>query len=706
MPLLYFSVYTITTMPHKFTNSLIHESSPYLLQHAHNPVNWYAWGSEALQKAKAENKLILVSIGYAACHWCHVMERESFENETVAEKMNLYFINIKIDREERPDLDHIYMDAVQAISGSGGWPLNVFLTPDAKPFYGGTYFPPVQAYNRSSWTEVITAVNRSWNQKPGEIEAQAENLLQHLKQSSNFENLKITDGLFTLNHCNEITANILKQADTVWGGFGKAPKFPQTLTTQYLLQFYHYTKNEEALNQALLSLDKMIDGGIYDHAGGGFARYSTDAEWLAPHFEKMLYDNALVINVLSDAYLITKNEKYAIVINHTIAFLIREMHHKNGGFFAALDADSEGEEGKFYVWSKTEIDAILEDDAAVFCAFYDVTQNGNWEGSNILRILKEPALFAKDHNIDLAVLQSKLTECLKKLLHKRNKRLRPLTDDKILLGWNALLITALCKAGAALNKTHYVELGENTMQFLMTAFKAESNGAAMHHTYKDSIAKYPAFLDDYAYMIQACIQLQEVTSNLNYLNTAAILTNYVTENFYDEKSGFYQYTHKNQQDVILRKSEVYDGATPSGNSIMAENLNYLGMVFGNSKWNTLANSLIKRLGNAAIKYPTSFGVWASLILKNTFGLQQLIITGNDFAAIKNRILCYYLPGRMLLCSNGQSAVTHIGLFKEKFEEGQNRLFWCRQYECLPPFTNADFFINNFEKWNYSGINSQ
>lgn len=693
-------------MTHKHTNSLIHESSPYLLQHAHNPVNWFAWGTEALQKAKAENKPILVSIGYAACHWCHVMERETFENEAVAEKMNRYFVNIKIDREERPDLDHIYMDAVQAITGSGGWPLNVFLTPDAKPFYGGTYFPPVQAYNRSSWTEVITAINRSWNEKPGEIEAQAENLLQHLKQGSNFENLKISDGLFTVNNCNEITANILKQADTVWGGFGQAPKFPQTFTIQYLLQYYHYTKNNDALNQALLSLNKMTDGGIYDHVGGGLARYSTDAEWLAPHFEKMLYDNALLINVLADAYLITQQEKYANIIRQTVEFLIREMHHEKGGFFAALDADSEGEEGKFYVWQKTEVENILQDDAALFCAFYDITETGNWEGSNILRTLKDPEIFVKENNIDLALFESKISACLKKLLQQRNKRIRPLTDDKILLGWNALLITALCKAGAALNTKSYIELAATEMDFLLTFFKTGSNETEMHHTFKNNIAKYPAFLDDYAYLIQACIQLQEVTANKSYLKTATALVEYITQHFYDEKSGFYQYTHKNQQDIILRKSEVYDGATPSGNSIMAENLNYLALVFNNAAWASLAHNLINRLGNAAIKYPTSFGVWASLILKNTFGLQQLIITGSEYAAIKSRILCYYLPGRILLCGSRQSEMADIELFEGKFEEGQTQLFWCRQYECLPPFTNAEFFINNFENWNYSGINSQ
>ncbi len=686
---------------HKHTNSLINESSPYLLQHAHNPVNWLSWGSEALQKAKNENKVILVSIGYAACHWCHVMERESFENEAVAEKMNRYFINIKIDREERPDLDHIYMDAVQAISGSGGWPLNVFLTPDAKPFYGGTYFPPVKAYSRSSWTEVIIAINQSWNEKPQEIEAQAENLLQHLKQSGNFDNLKISDHLFTRQHCNEIAENILKQADTIWGGFGKAPKFPQTFSMQYLLQYYHYTKNTGALNQALLSLDKMIQGGIYDHVGGGFARYSTDAEWLAPHFEKMLYDNALLINVLCDAYLVTGHKKYADTIRHTIIFLLREMQHADGGFYAALDADSEGEEGKFYVWDKTEVETILGKDAALFCTFYDVTENGNWEGKNILRILKDAATFCNENKLQEEEFSHTKQSCLQKLLQQRSKRIRPLTDDKILLGWNALLVTALCKAGAALNEISYIETAAATMEFLTAVFKVDTDDSEFYHTYKNKQAKYPAFLDDYAFFIQACIQLQEVTANAAYLKTAAAVTAYVAENFYDEASGFFLYTHKNQKDVIIHKKEVYDGATPSGNSIMAENLNYLGLVFSNTNWNTMAHNLINKLSNAVVKYPTSFGVWASLVLKNAFGLQQVIICGKDFEQLKNKILQYYLPGRVMQCSKAADEAAIFPLLEGKYVNDKTELYWCRQFECLPPYINAEKFVNDFEKWNYS-----
>ncbi|MEJ7672637.1 MAG: thioredoxin domain-containing protein [Chitinophagaceae bacterium] len=382
----------------KFTNKLALESSPYLLQHAHNPVNWYPWGDEALLKAKQEDKPILVSIGYSACHWCHVMEHESFEDLETAKQMNDNFVNIKIDREERPDLDHIYMDAVQAMSGSGGWPLNVFLTPDKKPFYGGTYFPPQRAHNRASWKEVLLGVANLFNDKRQEVEAQAEELTQHIGRSSvsaqiinplqPSQNLSgNVENIFVRQQVEEIYENVMKQADKEWGGFGNAPKFPQSFTINYLLRYNYYTKNQDALQQACLSLDKMIKGGIYDQIGGGFARYSTDAEWLAPHFEKMLYDNALLIRTLSDAYQITQDESYRKTIIQTIDFIERELSNKDGGFYSALDADSEGEEGKFYVWSFQEITEVLGSDAILFCEYYDVTPNGNWEHKNILRIL-------------------------------------------------------------------------------------------------------------------------------------------------------------------------------------------------------------------------------------------------------------------------------------------------------------------------------
>jgi uncharacterized protein YyaL (SSP411 family) len=671
-------------MVQQFTNRLIKENSPYLLQHAHNPVDWYAWGEEALQKAKAENKVILVSIGYAACHWCHVMEKESFENETVARQMNEHFINIKIDREERPDLDHVYMDAVQAISGSGGWPLNVFLTPDCRPFYGGTYFPPVKAFNRSSWTEVLSAIAQSWIERKDEIESQAENLVNHLQQANNFGQslAPVNDSFFTKENCQLITENILKQADKEWGGFGKAPKFPQTFTIQYLLQYFYYTQDKAALQQALLSIDKMIEGGIYDHAGGGFARYSTDNEWLAPHFEKMLYDNALILNVLCDAYQITKDKKYEKTIRKTIEFIQRELLDAEGGFYSALDADSEGEEGKFYVWDKDELTAILGDDAKLFCDFFNVTENGNWEHKNILRTLKNEDVFVAEKGLSKDEFSVMIDNCLQKLLSERNKRPRPITDDKILLGWNALMITALCKAGAALNDDSYRQLAVSTMEFILQRFRKNDNSFVLLHTYKNGLAKYPAFLDDYAYLIQACIQVQEVTSNSLYLDIAKEISLFVIENFSDEQTGYFFFTHRQQEDIIIRKKEVYDGATPSGNSVMAENLFYLSVVFNEPGWYDIAQKITVALGTAIIKYPSSFAVWASLLLKQTFGINELVIMGTRFKHLRDQVLEQYLPGKIV-----QAALTdnpNYAMLEGKNPGNETLIYLCRQYACKAP----------------------
>ena len=679
-------------MAHQFTNRLINESSPYLLQHAHNPVDWYAWGEEALKKAKAESKIILVSIGYSACHWCHVMERESFENETVAKQMNENFVNIKIDREERPDLDHVYMDAVQAITGSGGWPLNVFLTPDCKPFYGGTYFPPVKALNRSSWTEVLSAIAQSWTGKRNEIESQAENLVTHLQQANNFVQTlaTVSDTLFTKENCELIAENILKQADKEWGGFGKAPKFPQTFTIQYLMQHYYYTQNQESLQQALLSIDKMMEGGIYDHVGGGFARYSTDNEWLAPHFEKMLYDNALLLNSICDAYQITGHKKYEQAIRKIIGFVLRELMDNEAGFYSALDADSEGEEGRFYIWDKAEIDSILGDKAKVFCEFYDISSKGNWEGKNILRVLKNTGSFAIEKNIAENELQMVLNDCLQKLLTERNKRIRPITDDKILLGWNALMVTALCKAAAALNDDGYKKIAVETMHFMLQKFRNGIAGFELFHTYKKGIAKHPAFLDDYAYVIQACIQLQEITSDTAFLDIAREITSFVIENFSDESTGYFLFTHKNQHDIIVRKKEVYDGATPSGNSIMAENLFYLSIVFNNPGWHAIAQKITSTLATAIIRYPTSFGIWASLLLKNTFGTNEVVITGTNYNSLRNELIQGYLPGKILMAGPGEN--TRFPMLTGKNPGNETLIYLCMQYSCKAPVNSIEKLI--------------
>lgn len=678
-------------MSHIFTNRLINENSPYLLQHAHNPVDWYPWGTEALEKAKAENKIILVSIGYAACHWCHVMERESFENESIAQLMNEHFINIKIDREERPDLDHIYMDAVQAMTGSGGWPLNVFLTPAAKPFYGGTYFPPERAHNRASWTEVLNGVQQGWLNRKEEITAQAETLTDHIQRSNDFGQLKTgtVDDNFSKEQCELMFENIMKTADTDRGGFGKAPKFPQTFTIQYLLQYYYFTGNKRALEQALLSIDKMLEGGIYDHVGGGLARYSTDNEWLAPHFEKMLYDNALLLNICCDAYQLTQAPKYEKAIRKTLDFVQRELLDSGAGFYAAIDADSEGEEGKFYVWQKKEIEALLGNEAPLFCAYFDITEKGNWlgesgadKGKNILRILKDTKAFAEERGLDPGTFESRIDACLSLLLAERNKRVRPALDDKILLGWNALMIVALCKAAAALADDGYLELAKISFNNILSNFQAAENAPGFYHTFKNGTAKYPAFLDDYAYLVQAGIFLQELTSDTGYLLHAKKWTEHIIENFGEEATGYFFFTNKYQEDVIVRKKEVYDGAVPSGNSIMADNLFYLSVVFDKPSWQRIAQDMTRQLSNAVVRYPGSFAIWASVIIKQTYGINEITVTGNDFAVIRSGLLQAYMPDKVLQCA--VSGNDEFPLLAHKKNHGDTLIYACKNYSCKAP----------------------
>lgn len=665
------------------TNKLIKETSPYLLQHAHNPVDWYPWGEEALQKAKKENKSILVSIGYSACHWCHVMERESFEDEATAAIMNENFINIKIDREERPDLDHIYMDAVQAMTGSGGWPLNVFLTPDAKPFYGGTYFPPQRAHNRPSWQETLLGVIQAFKDRRNEIEAQSENLTEHLLKSNGFGFQKVSEkDVFKKDKYEEAFQNILKNADKEWGGFGKAPKFPQTFSIQFLLRYYHISKNKAALIQATLSLDKMIEGGIYDQIGGGFARYSTDTEWLAPHFEKMLYDNALLVSVLCEAYQITKKERYKEVINESIELIQRELMLENeNAFFAALDADSEGMEGKFYVWSLDEIKKIVGDTAEIYCAYYDVTQQGNWEETNILRVKKPLEVVADENKITITELKKIIKDGNEKLMSERGKRIRPMLDDKIILGWNALMNTACCKAFCATGNNAYRQLAIENMNFLLSKFEDQATGQ-FHHTWKNGKAKHPAFLDDYAYLIEALISLQEITAEKKWLLKAKSLTEQVINNFIEDETGFFFYTALEQKDVIIRKKEVYDGAVPSGNSIMAQNLWRLSLLFDNNEWNKQSLKMVSSLGDAITKHPISFGNWACLLIEMIEGTQEIAIIGRNMLDILEELVKEYIPNRIIMGSVDEELEFPLLAHKQVLAETSIHL--CRNYTCEKP----------------------
>ncbi|ULQ52457.1 thioredoxin domain-containing protein [Flavihumibacter fluvii] len=676
-------------------NRLAKETSPYLLQHAHNPVDWYPWGEEALNAAKMEEKPILVSIGYAACHWCHVMERESFEDPEVANLMNTQFINIKIDREERPDLDHIYMDAIQAMTGSGGWPLNVFLTPAGKPFYGGTYFPPSAAYNRPSWTDVLQGVANAWRDRRGEISQQAENMVRHLEQSNQFggtvrfgdtgnEGSSPAFSIFHEDVIHQIATELLKNADKKEGGFGKAPKFPQTSAIEYLLHYAYLYKEDAALEHALISLNKMIRGGIYDQIGGGFARYSTDNDWLVPHFEKMLYDQALLLNILADAYAVTKNPMYSRVIHQTMDFIQREMLSPDGGFYAALDADSEGEEGKFYVWEKGEIDEVLGLDAPLANDWFGITAAGNWEGINILTQPLTYGDIAGKYGISEQEWENKLAEIIRQLMSRRSERIRPGLDDKQILSWNAMMNMACSKVYQATGRELYRQIAVRNMNWILEVFTRTDGG--LFHTYKQGIAKFPAFLDDYAYLVQALIYIQEITGEQNYLDRAKSLMERIILDFGEEGNQLFYYTFRQQKDIVVRKREVYDGAQPSGNAVMVLNLHYLGLVFDRPDWKQRALEMLETMGKAIVRYPISFGCWGLELFRAIRGVAEIVLVGQGADALRTEILANFIPFKVFQSATHENNA--YPLLRNKPSEPDAMIFVCQNYSCRQPVASV------------------
>ncbi|MCS6884052.1 MAG: thioredoxin domain-containing protein [Acidobacteriota bacterium] len=587
----------------KKSNRLINETSPYLLQHAYNPVDWYPWCNEALQKAKAEDKPILLSIGYSACHWCHVMERESFENEQIADLMNKLFICIKVDREERPDLDQIYMNAVQMMTGSGGWPLTVFLTPDGVPFYGGTYFPPVDKYNMPSFPRVLKSVAEAYKTRKHEIQSTAKEILEELNKVTSFAP---SYELLTEHILRKAYHNLAQKYDDRYGGFGQAPKFPQPMNLNFLLQRYHKTKDPECLEMVEHTLDCMARGGIYDHLGGGFARYSTDAKWLVPHFEKMLYDNALLAPLYLRAYLVTKRERFRKACVETLEWVLREMTDASGGFYSTLDADSEGIEGKFYLWDKQEIDSLLGDQAAAFACYYGVTTEGNFEGKNILHIPRPIDemlnLCAKKHKTaDFAAL---LESCRSKLLEARAKRIPPGRDDKILTSWNGLMISALAEAGAVLDRPDFIQAAVKATEFIFSnCFK----GDRLMHSYKNNTAKFDAYVEDYAYLSNALISLYEATLDVSWIDRAIQLADKMIELFWDAEHGGFFFTAHDHEELIARLKDYTDDATPSGNSIAATALLKLHALTGEQKYEEKAVQVLRCAAQAMQRFPAGFG---------------------------------------------------------------------------------------------------
>ncbi len=656
-------------------NKLLNESSPYLLQHAYNPVQWYPWGAEALKKAKEEDKPIIVSIGYSACHWCHVMERECFENEHLAALMNEHFINIKVDREERPDIDQIYMDAVQAMGLGGGWPLNVFLTPDTKPFYGGTYFPPV------NWENLLGQISNAFKEHREDIEKSAEGFKETISRSEVEKyNLIETPKEFEKKDLDKMFSIMKPSFDLKMGGTNRAPKFPMPSIYAFLLRYYSVSKNEEALRHATLTLDKMAFGGIYDQLGGGFARYSTDTEWFAPHFEKMLYDNGQLLSLYVEAYQVTKEVRYKTVIYETIAWLEREMTSSEGGFYSALDADSEGMEGKFYVWEYQELKTLLGAELELFNDYYGVTPEGNWEhGYNILIKVFSDEVFVSKHKLDLVTFQLKVEKWKVLLLKERDKRIRPGLDDKILASWNGLMLKGLADAYRVFDEEKFLTLALNNASFLKTKMKS---GEKLFHTYKNGKASIDGYLEDYAFVIDGYISLYEATFEEQWINEAIALANYVLEHFYDDTEGLFFFTADNSEKLIARKKEVFDNVTPASNSAMARVMHKLGLFLYKDDWTDLAKSMLSRTKKIILTDPSYLANWACLYADMVTPTAEIAISGAACLERRKEVDKNYLPNKILSGVVDSSSLPILENRECKY--GKTLIYVCFDKRCKMP----------------------
>lgn len=659
-------------------NSLIHASSPYLLQHAHNPVEWYEWGTAALEKAKAENKLILVSIGYSACHWCHVMEHESFEDFEVAEVMNKNFVCIKVDREERPDIDQIYMLAVQLMNGNGGWPLNAICLPDQKPIYGGTYF------RKKDWINILENVAKLWQNEPEKAKGYAERLTDGIQQAEKIISVK-EDVEFTKAHLQEIVEPWKRHFDIDKGGYNRAPKFPLPNNWSFLLKYSSLTPDEASFTAVCITLEAMAKGGIYDQIGGGFARYSVDDKWHVPHFEKMLYDNAQLIGLYAEAYQCLKFEPFVAVIKETIEWAIREMSAENGLFYSALDADSEGVEGKFYVWDKIQFDQILGEDAALFADYYNVTEEGNWEEeqTNILMRIYEEEDFLAIHKIDAETFSAKLKNAKTKLLKERSKRIRPGLDDKCLTAWNAMMIKALAESSQILSTAEYYTRAKKAADFILANLIMPDGG--LYRNYKNGKATIAGFLDDYAFMIEALIALYETDFNENWLKAAKDLTNYVIANFNDEESDLFFYTAANGEVLIARKHEVMDNVISASNSVMAQNLQKLGLLFDDEFYRERALAMLKSVLPRIKAYGSAYANWSIQLLNEVYGINEIAIVGIDYQVVRNQMNSFYIPNKVLL----GGIKSKLPLLEGK-QSNETKIFICKNKTCqLPVSTVAE-----------------
>jgi hypothetical protein len=692
-------------------NKLIQESSPYLLQHAYNPVEWFPWGDEALTKAKKENKPIFLSIGYSACHWCHVMAHESFEDENIARILNTKFISIKVDREERPDLDDIYQKACQLAMGNGGWPLSVFLTPDQKPFYVGTYFPKQSRYGLPGFSTILETLSQAYNDKKEDIDKATHELMESLIESSSTlaKNLNTEIEKTILD---ESAINLLQIADSLHGGFGQAPKFPNTTNLLFLLRYFDYSKNTQFLNFVEFTAKKMAWGGIHDHIGGGFSRYSTDQKWLIPHFEKMLYDNALLIQLFSELYQATGKNQYLTLIQTTLQYLLREMTLRNEkneyAFYSSEDADSEGIEGKFYTWTKNEIKENILDNQKfeLFCDYYGITQSGNFEGTNILNITKSKETLSKQYNISIDKVEDILNETLEILYKVRKKRIAPGKDDKILTSWNALMISALVSAYKVTDNENYLNFAKKTINFIEKKLSYDSN--RLNHTYKDGLAKINGYLDDYSYYINALLDVFEISANPFYLQRAIQYLDSLIIHFWDNNEKSFFFTPNDHEQLILRTKNFYDLAIPSGNSMAVYALLRIHFITQNQDYLDKAELVIKSCYKAALGNPFGFGQLLISIYLYFIKPLEIIILQNkkkDYnkREMKKWIMKQYIPNSITLALESPSdelqqlmSSNIFPLFKGKQidiahnENFMECVYICKDFTCsLPMYSLAE-----------------
>jgi len=661
-------------------NQLIHETSPYLLQHADNPVDWYPWGEEAFEKARAENKPVLLSIGYSACHWCHVMAHESFENEEIAKLMNENFVNIKVDREERPDLDQIYMNAVQMMTHHGGWPMTVFLTPEGVPFYGGTYFPPQDRYNMPGFPRVLIGIAEAYRDRQDDIRETGTSLVNELRRLSETSG---SEQPIEKELLDAAYVGMVRNYDSVNGGFGGAPKFPPAMTLEFLLRTYVRTGNQDALDIVSHTCRKMANGGIYDQLGGGFHRYSTDSKWLVPHFEKMLYDNALLSRLYLHYFQVTKDPLARETVEGILDYVLREMTDPAGGFYSTQDADSEGHEGKFFFWDIDEIrDALGERDAALFCGYYNITESGNFEGKNIPNVTHSVEDIAKEHDVSVSELQESLKESRRKLFQLRETRIKPGRDEKILTAWNGLMMASFAEAGVILDRADYTDAARRNAEFMILNLRKDG---ALLRTWKDGVAKFNAYLEDYAFLIEGLITLFETTGEFRWLEEAVVLNDRMIAEFWDSEGGGFFFTGKSHENLIVRSKDYFDNATPSGNSVAALVLLRLATLTGKDNYRNLAIAVLRQMGDSIRRYPSGFGyalAAADFLLSTP---KEIAIVGknpDEIDPLLREAWRNYLPNKVVAPGSGTE---NIPLLEHRpMQNGLPTAYVCVHYTCQQP----------------------